>query len=134
MSRRKIEGKVTPEAAQLIMLDEIAGLLHDQLERMMEAEAEGLVDQIQLPVTPAIYELVVSPPWYSFSLINDDPIIGGNPVFIDVNRDMNARTFRTPVNPQQTLIVNFDKPIIRTIYLATQPPVALVNVRIFGSR
>ena len=134
MARQKIEGKVTPEAAQLIMLDEIAGLLHDQLDRMEESEAEGLVDQISLPVTPVIYELTVSPPWYSFSLINDDPVIGGNPVFIDVNRNMNAVNFNTPVNPQQTIVVNFEKPRIRLIYLATQPPVALVNVRIFGSR
>ena len=130
MSKTKIEGKVTPEAAQLIMLDEIAGLLHDQLDRMEESEAEGLVDQISLPITPAIYELTVSPPWYSFSLVNDGPAA----VFIDVNRNMNAVNFNTPVNPQQTLVVNFEKPRIRLIYLATQPPALLANVRIFGSR
>lgn len=130
MARQKIDGKVTPEAAQLIMLDEIAGLLHDQLQRMEEAEAEGVIDQISLPITPAIYELIIKPPWYSFSLVNDGPA----PVFIDVNRDMNAVNFNTPVNLNQTIVVNFEKPRIRTIYLATQPPAPLANVRIFGSR
>jgi len=130
MDELKIEGKVTPEAAQFIMLDEIAGLLREQLDVMEEAEAEGLLDQIQLPVTPVIYELVISPPWYSFTIVNDGP----NDVYMDVNRDMNARApFTTPIVPFQVLVVNFDKPKIRTIYLATIPPL-LSAVRIYGTR
>ena len=126
--RKESLSKVTPEALQLIYLDEIAGLLNDQLERMEESEGSGLIDTVSVTVTSPIFELSV-PDWYSFTIFNDGP----NPVFVDVNVDYNVRSFDTPLNATEDLVVDFEKPKIKRVFLGVQAG-NVAAVRIFGSK
>lgn len=124
----KLEGKVSPAVIQVIYLDEIAGLLFEQLERMEEAENEGVLDTISVTINVPLFEMPVKD-WYSASFFNDGP----NPVFVDVNNDGNVRGFGTPLNLGENLVVNYEKPRIKRIFAGVQAGL-VAGIRIFGTR
>lgn len=128
MTEVKVEGKVTPEVLQTVYLDEIAGRLAEMTRRMMEAEAQGIIYPLNLPVTGVIQEIRCNPFWYSFTVFNDGP----NPVYVDVNKDQNARLLVAPLNMGENLAVNFDKPRVKFLYAACAVG-QTANIRIFAT-
>lgn len=128
MSKREVDAKVSPEAVQTILLDEIAGKLGVMLDRMVEAEQGGMLHPMTLAATNVLQEWICSPHWYSVTIINDGP----NPVYVDVNREANALNLTTPLNITENIVVNYNKPKIEYLYLRCQPLQA-ATVRLFAT-
>lgn len=128
MGKREVDAKASPEAVNIILLDEIAGKLGIMLDRMQEAEQGGMLHPMTLAVTNVLQEWICSPHWYSVTVINDGP----NPVYIDVNREANAQNLTTPLNITENIVVNYNKPKIEYLYLRCQPA-QTATVRMFAT-
>lgn len=129
MGKREVDAKASPEAVNIILLDEIAGKLGVMLERQMEAEQGGMLHPMTLAVTNVLQEWICSPHWYSVTVINDGPV---NPVYIDVNREANAVNLGTPLNLAENVVINYNKPKIERIYLRCLPA-QTAAVRLFAT-
>lgn len=129
MTEAKVEGKVSPEVYQAIILDEISGKLGRMLRVMQEAEQGGMLHSMTLAVTNVLQEWICTPRWYSVTIINDGPV---NPVYIDVNRDANAVNLGTPLNVTENVVVNYNKPKIERIFFRCLPA-QTAAVRMFAT-
>lgn len=112
MSRDKPDAKVTPEALQVILLDEIASRIGELAKYQRQDDTEGRMVPITLPVTDVLVDFGCNPPWHSFQAVNDGP----NEMFLDVNTSYNAVSLNTPLLPGETLLVDYHKPRITIIY------------------
>lgn len=126
--------KVRPDVLMLTILDDIRYELVQNrraLEAfkplMEEAAPQGLVIPLNLAVTGAIQELRCSPVWYNCTILNDGP----NSVYVDVNRDQNARLLTTPIHAGEHLDVNYEKMKITMLFLCCLAG-QTANVRIFA--
>lgn len=86
--------KVSPEIAQVFLLDEIASRLL-KLERQLPVRPEGIIEPL-VPVRATTSPRVITPPfkkkWFSVSIVNDGP----DDCWIVVN------TERSPAQPYLT--------------------------------
>jgi len=98
------------------------------IKHMEMAEQGGMLHPLRIPVTAAIYELTCSPNWYSCTIFNDGP----NPVYPDVNRDNNARNLVTPLNATENLVIDFEQPKIKYLYMRCAAG-QTAAVRVFGT-
>lgn len=127
MDKAKVEGKVSPEAMTVILLDEVSGKLSDMKKHMEWSEQGGRLVPLNLSIT-ALYEHACTPPWYSCTIFNDGP----NPVYIDVNRDNNAVNLVTPLNNGENLVVDYEQPKIDFLYFGVVAG-QTANVRVFAT-
>jgi len=128
MAKAKVNGKVSPEAMQIILLDEIAGRLADLKKHMEWAQQGGMIHPLSETITAAMYERTCSPPWYSATIFNDGP----NPVYPDVNRDNNARNLITPLNMGDQMTMDFEQPKIKVLFMRCAVG-QTANIRLFGT-
>lgn len=120
--RERIDTKVSPEALQVMYLDEIAGKMDDLSKRMLEVGDSLLSIKDMMPKTPegitanasgsatdVLDTLSFSPAVFSCQINNDGP----NPVFVDVN---NAPSGNAPLNAGEQIVFDMHAPKIGSLY------------------
>jgi hypothetical protein len=126
---RKVEGKVTPEVLQTILLDEIAGRLAEIYESMQEERAEGVVEPIEpISVTEEPRRVVaLFKPWFDVTVVNDGP----DDVWVMVNTEKSFEWHRVPKD--ETYKVDMKRGIIKDVLLKCEPS-KTASVRLVGAR
>jgi hypothetical protein len=127
---RKVEGKVTPQVLQTILLDEIAGRLAEIYESMQEERAEGVVEPIEpVVITEEGRHLrpPVGKPWMSMDLINDGP--NSCWALVNTSRSVDAHE----IKKGETYTIDMKRPIIEDVYLWCKPREE-ASLRIVGVR
>jgi len=124
----KADSEATIEELSMVLLHEIAGKLGFMVKHMEMAEQGGMLHKLNRTITAAIFEHTCSPYWYSCTIFNDGP----NPVYIDVNRDDNARNLVTPLNATENLVVDYEQPKIRLLFMRCAPG-QTASVRVFAT-
>lgn len=120
--REALETKVSPEALQVMYLDEIAGKMDDLSNRMLEVGDSLLAIKALMPKTPegitanssasateTLDSLAFSPAVFSCQINNDGP----NPVFVDIN---NAPSGNAPLNAGDQIVFDMHAPKIGNLY------------------
>lgn len=125
--------RVRPEALNIVLLDEISAKLELILERLARVEnemqrvPEGILEPMEVNVSDKITTLTSAKPWCKFTIVND----GEHPVYVMVNRVTAART--APLNPGDSLTVDWASPKIHTIYLVCDKG-KTTSCRIYASK
>ena len=120
--REMIETKVSPEALQVMYLDEIAGKMDDLAKRMLEVgdslliikdmmpkTPEGITENFSASATDILDNLSFSPAIFSCQINNDGP----SPVFIDIN---SAPSGNAPLNAGEQIVFDMHAPKILYLY------------------
>ena len=139
LAERLSGGKVSPEAMQVMLLDEIAGRLGDVEQRLVEQNdriehirqempraADGYTDDMTIQVSDSVKPIPLSVPFSSCQFNNDGP----SPVFIGVNKQPGMVT---PLNAGEQTSIDMREPKIKELYFVCAQGLT-ASVRVFMVR
>lgn len=110
----KITGgeQVNPAILQFIMQASMAAQM-SKMRLMEEAKIPTGTKLLKVTVRDKLTAVVLDPPWISFTLINDNDMYN---IYYAVNTP-EAILHQVPVEPLESADVDYDYPLISTVYL-----------------
>lgn len=125
-SKEGITGKrVSPDVAQVYLLDEIAGRLL-ALERQLPVKPQGIVEPLN-PTNVTTTPRTLHPPfkrkWFSMSISNDGP----DDCWVHVNTEKSPNPFLTRVG--EVYEVDMQSPVIEDIRVWTDAGTAALRIK-----
>lgn len=118
----RLDGKVTPEVLQTILLDEIAGRLRDIMEFQRDTVAEGGLDTPTITVTDEPTEVKLGK-WLSLTITND----GSADVYLFFQRKRPG-SLDSPIKSGDTIHIDQKRKVARPIYIVTSSGSATIRL------